>query len=43
MNSGLDKNETELRVFVLAVSFKVLANSYSLAEQHHEFCELLKD
>jgi hypothetical protein len=32
MNSGLDKNKTELGVFILAVALEMLADSDSLTE-----------
>jgi len=34
MDTGLDKNETELRVLVLSVALEMLADSDSLLDQH---------
>jgi len=34
VDTGLDENKTELRVFILAVALKMLANSNGLLDQH---------
>lgn len=34
MDTGLDENKSEFRVFVLSIALQVLADSYSLGKEH---------